>query len=185
LAIVDQFHKKKLDLRWGRKRIVLDVPVDVFSSHQFDQGTSLLIRVMSKAGRSWERSLDIGCGYGPIPVWLAATGLSDRIEGVERDWIAATYAARNASAMGLDNIRIRPGLAFEGSEPASYDLIVSNVPAKAGAGVHRSILLGASEYLTSGGQVWIVVVKPLTPDVDAILAKPLDTGELIETIQRA
>jgi len=164
--------KKQVRVRWGQRQVVLDIPVGVFSSFQVDRGTQLLLREIGKAEPRWGRALDLGCGYGPIALCLAATGMADEVHAIDRDALAVAFTARNAERNGLANILARGGLAYDDLPAPSYDAIVTNLPAKAGEPVHRLMLLGAAEHLAEGGEVWAVVVAPLEVQIDAVLADP-------------
>lgn len=168
-SIIDLYQKKRLQVRWNKRSMELEVPVDVFSSHQLDRGTAFLIRHLRQRELKWERALDLGCGYGPILTWLAVTGRSKTLVGTERDWLAAEFAKRNAAQLGLEDVTIVPGLGYEGLQGSKFDLIVSNLPAKAGKPVHQSMLWGASQHLAPGGQVWLVVVSPLKEQIEEML----------------
>jgi len=171
-CLADLYVKKQVRVRWGQRQVALDIPMDVFSSFQVDRGTQLLLREIGKAEPRWGRALDLGCGYGPIALCLAATGMADEVHAIDRDALAVAFTARNAERNGLANILARGGLAYDGLPAPSYDAIVTNLPAKAGEPVHRLMLLGAAEHLTAGGEVWAVVVAPLEEQTDAILADP-------------
>ncbi len=168
--VSDLFLKKRLALRWNGQDVALDVPVDVFSSHQLDDGTNYLMQQMAGTTYRWPRALDVGCGYGPLAIWLAVLERSQQVDGIERDWVAAHYAQRNANRAAKGRVKIRPGLAFEGAEAGTYDLIVSNLPAKIGSVAQRYLLLGAQRYLKGEGQVWLVVVRPLLDEVERLLS---------------
>jgi SAM-dependent methyltransferase len=163
---------KSIDSRWGKRNVRIDIPRDVFSTFQLDPGTMLLLGQMSRKGRHWPRAVDVGCGYGTIGLYLGANGLADDITGIDRDLLAVTYAQKNAVQLGLTNVTFRPGLAYDALDGQTFDLIVSNIPAKAGEALHRLILLGASNYLLPGGEVWIVAVQPLEDEIDSILSDP-------------
>ena len=106
------YHKKSETVRWGKRRIVLDIPVDVFSSHRVDVGTAFLLRQMASAGVTWPSALDVGCGYGPIALFLASQGLSERVHGIDRDALAVAFAERNAGQNGVSGVTFEPGLAY-------------------------------------------------------------------------
>ncbi len=169
-AIHKAYCKKSESVRWAKRRIALDIPVDVFSSHQLDLGTSFLLRRMASAGARWPTSLDLGCGYGPIALFLASTGLSEHVYGIDRDALAVAFAEWNARRNSVDGVTFEPGLAYDAVGERRFDLVVANIPAKAGDSMHRLFLLGAQEHLTPTGEVWIVVVQPLEDAVDEILA---------------
>lgn len=164
------YHKKSLDWRWMGQRLCLDVPVDVFSSHQVDTGTQRLLRRIAARGGRWEAALDLGCGYGPICLHLAAAGLAGRVDAIDRDALAVAFTAHNARSNGLPQVSARGAIAYEHVPPAAYDALVTNLPAKAGRSVHQLILLGARRHLRGEGEVWVVAVEPLTQAIDEILA---------------
>ncbi len=163
---------KSLEARWGKRTVTIDIPRDVFSTFQLDVGTLLLLRQLAGTGGHWARALDVGCGYGTIGLYLGANGLADRIEGIDRDLLAVSFARGNAQRIGPANIAFDPGLAYGSLGDQRFDLVVSNIPAKAGQAMHRLLLLGASRHLLPDGQVWIVAVQPLEEEVDSILADP-------------
>ena len=163
------YHKTSATVRWGKRKVVLDIPIDVFSSHQLDLGTSFLLRRMTSGKAKGKTALDVGCGYGAIALYLAATGISNDVLGIDRDALATAFAAWNAERNGVKNVTFQPGLVYDGVGERRFDLLAANVPAKAGEGVHRLFLLGAQDHLTPDGEVWIVVVRPLEGAVDAIL----------------
>jgi precorrin-6B methylase 2 len=150
-------------------KLKLDIPADVFSSFAVDKGTRLLLREISKADPSWNRALDLGCGYGPIALALAASGRADQAWAMDRDALAVSYAWRNAHLNDVDNIHPLTEMAWPTHLPQDFDAIITNLPAKAGASVHRHLLLGAAGYLVPGGRVWTVVVNPLAEQIEQIL----------------
>jgi 16S rRNA (guanine1207-N2)-methyltransferase len=168
--ILDLYRTKQLDWRLRGCRLRLDVPADVFSSFQVDRGTRLLLREIAACSPRWSAALDLGCGYGPIALYLAGTGAAGRVDAIDRDALAVAFTERNARANGLANVAARGGIAYEHVPDGAYDAIVSNVPAKAGETVQRLMLLGAARHLREGGEAWIVVVEPLAERVDEILA---------------
>ena len=163
--------KKTLEWRVGGRSLRLAVPVSVFSSFQVDRGTRALVAAMAARGRTWDWALDLGCGYGPIGLYLAAAGLARHVEAVDRDAVAVAFCRHNAEANGLgQQLAARGAIAYEGFEPRHYDVIATNLPAKAGEPVHRLMLLGAQPHIRPGGEVWAVVVAPLAPRIEEILA---------------
>ncbi len=164
------YRKKSLDWRWMGQRLCLDVPVDVFSSFQVDTGTQRLLRQIATRGGKWAAAVDLGCGYGPICLHLAAAGLADRVDAIDRDALAVTFTAHNARRNALSQVSARGAIAYEHVETAAYDAVVTNLPAKAGRCVHQLILLGARRHLRAEGEVWVVAVGPLEEAIDEVLS---------------
>jgi len=170
--LIDLYLKKSIEERWAGRTVKLDVPVDVFSSYQIDVGTMFLLREVSSHGRKWSRVLDLGCGYGPVSVYLSVNGIADAVDAIDPDAVAVAFTEHNARLNECADVSAAPGVAYSDIPRASYDAIVSNVPAKAGQSVHELMLLGAHRHLRENGEVWIVVVASLEEPVDAILSKP-------------
>lgn len=163
------YHKKSLALDFLRQEIRLDVPFDVFSTFDVDTGTRRLLRQIAKAAPRWGSALDLGCGYGPLALAVAKAQVAGRVDGIDRDALAVAFARHNARKNRLPDLDLRGALAYE-DVGARYDAVLCNLPAKAGAGVHRLMMLGAFDHLTPGGEVWLVVVRVLEPAVDEILS---------------
>lgn len=170
--MIDAYYHKTLSFDWAGRALAFAVPADVFSTFQIDTGTLQLLKAIARSGSAWDRALDLGCGYGPIGVCLAASGQARAVVGIDRDAVAAAFAARNATANNLTNVTFRGGLAYADVAGESFDLIATNLPAKTGPAVHRLMLLGASRHLRPGGEVWAVVVRPLVEEIDGLLADP-------------
>jgi len=161
----------KKTLSWKRpgRELLLDVPVDVFSSFQVDLGTERLLREIDPGDRKWATALDMGCGYGPVGLHLAAAGLAERVDAIDRDALAVAFTNHNARRNALSQVTAWGGIAYDPVPGAAYDAVVTNLPAKAGRSVHELILLGARRHLRPGGMVWLVAVEPLEAAVDEIL----------------
>ncbi len=165
------YFKKTVETRWGKRRVRIDLVDDVFSSHQLDVGSRLLMRRMDIAKVKYDSALDVGCGYGLLGLYMAATGLAESVDGFDRDVLACDFANHNAQSNDIANARFFPAIAYENID-GPYGAVVTNLPAKAGDGVHRLILLGARSLLSPAGEVWTVVVEPLQARIDAMLDHP-------------
>jgi len=170
--LLEMFSKKTVSAHWGGRTVEFEIPTTGFSSFQLDHGTIKLLRQIEADQFRAPRAIDLGCGYGPIALFLSVTKLADRITGIDRDALAVAFAARNAEKNKISNCSFSGGLGYE-QLPAGekYDAILSNLPAKAGEPVHESMLLDAGQFLNPGGQVAMVVVTPLEERIDKILAR--------------
>jgi SAM-dependent methyltransferase len=163
----------------------------LFSSAGIDAGTRLLLKILSgeldalPPGGFPRRVLDAGCGAGIIGV-CAARALGDmpadgerggpapafHVRAQDRDELAARFTAYNARRNG-----VAPGTLSAHTEPllagppgSRWDLILSNIPAKAGRPVLEDFVPRSLGLLAPGGRVLLVAVNTLAPFFRALIA---------------
>jgi SAM-dependent methyltransferase len=145
----------------------------VFAGAGVDAGTRHLLRWLA-ADRYTTAStvLDLGCGYGPLGLWLAAAAPHRRVLAADRDARALEAARLGAAANGLTaRVGTVASLGYDGT-PGPFDLVVSNVPAKIGSAGLAHVVLDAVHHLHPGGSVAVVVVARLAAEVEALLGDP-------------
>jgi 16S rRNA G1207 methylase RsmC len=81
------------------------------------------------------------------------------------------YSRQNAALNGLKGITVYGSLGYDDVPGNDFDLIVSNIPGKAGENVIAYLLPEARYYLAPGGIVAVVVVSPLEEMVSKVLAE--------------
>jgi 16S rRNA G1207 methylase RsmC len=167
---LDPHVKKTVTLSHAGRRLELRVAQELFSSHEVDVGTRLLLRTLAGPEHGSRRSiLDLGCGYGPIGLGLKAAGAGRTVQMVDRDALAVEYSRENAVLNRLDDIEVYGSLGYADVRASGFDLIVSNLPAKAGLPVIEQLLLEAAGLLAPDGLVAVVVIAPLQSSVASIL----------------
>ncbi len=133
----------------------------VFSGSRLDLGTRVLVRTVAPPATG--HVLDLGCGYGPIAVGLAAASEGITVDAVDVNERAVALTARNAQTLGLaDRVNaVTPG----GVDPAVvYDEIWSNPPIRIGKEALHELLLLWLPRLRPGGAAHLVVSKNLGGD---------------------
>lgn len=137
----------------GTDRVLeLETASHTFSKGRLDPGTALLIRTVIRdlgaQGQRPARILDLGAGYGPLGLALAARYPGAYVDLVEVNTRAAALAQANARTSGLSNARVfaEDASRFE-TGPDGYDLVVTNPPIRAGRAVYGPWLLGAARFL--------------------------------------
>jgi 16S rRNA G1207 methylase RsmC len=122
----------------------------------------VLLRTVSPRPAS-RRFLDLGCGYGPISLAIAAAAPGAIIDAVDVNDRALALTADNAARHGFaDRIRaLRPS---EVSWSARYDEIWSNPPIRIGKAALHELLTTWLARLTPGGVAHLVVGKNLGAD---------------------
>jgi 16S rRNA (guanine1207-N2)-methyltransferase len=166
----DPYFKKTITVRIQRRQLELDVAQDLFSGHDLDAGTRLLLRSLATPEQERRlRVLDLGSGYGPLGLGLKLLNPARQVEMVDRDALAVEYSRRNAERNGMSGVDVHGGLGWRGVGSGDLDLVVSNLPAKAGDRAIRHFLLDASPHLRPDGLVAVVVIARLHELVQGIL----------------
>ncbi|MDR2607412.1 MAG: methyltransferase [Treponema sp.] len=145
---------------------------ELFSSAEIDTGTALLLKVFSEElDRGLLRELqnrkgplhilDAGSGCGVIGICAARAleGIDVRTICTDRDELAGIFTGYNARQNGLESEKFstHTSTLFDGD--AARDLILSNIPAKAGKPVLEDFIRRACPH--SEALAFIVAVKPL------------------------
>ena len=132
----------------------------LFSPRAIDAGTRLLLDHLEV--REDDVALDIGCGYGPLGLAIAARAPAGRVHLIDRDFVAVDYARGNARRNGLGNVEVYLSDGF-GAVPdgLALTLVVSNLPAKVGNELLRLLFHDAYARLSPGGRLVVVTVNGL------------------------
>ena len=129
----------------------------LFSPRAIDEGTRLLLDHVEV--RPTDDCLDLGCGYGAIGLTLARLAPRGRTVLVDRDVVAVEYARRNVAANALANAEVLLGDGFEHLADRGFDLVASNLPAKAGNEALYLLLADAYTHLRPGGRCTVVTLS--------------------------
>jgi hypothetical protein len=191
-AALAAYETKRVDFRFRSKTMRLSLSHALFSSADVDAGTRFLLRVLS---RLWDEDLaaapealpaaalprtilDAGCGVGVIGIAaagaLVAEGKRDlRVRAQDRDELARAFTAANAAANGIgpEVLTAYAEPLLSGPPRARWDLILSNVPAKAGSPVLADFFFRSTRLLSVGGRALVVVVNPLAEAARSWIAK--------------
>ena len=132
----------------------------IFSPREIDEGSRLLLEHMEIS--PGDNCLDLGCGYGPIGLFMARRAPQGRTLMVDKDFMAVNYANANAERNHLANARAMLSNGFDHIDPSlRFDRIASNIPAKVGKEMLSLMLHDARERLTSGGRLYLVTINGL------------------------
>ncbi|MDD2469731.1 MAG: methyltransferase [Bacilli bacterium] len=127
----------------------------VFSKKALDFGTRLLIESLPLPEMSG-KVLDVGCGYGPIGLFVKSE-TDCEVDMVDIN-LRALHLAKIGARHNHLSVNIYESDAYSNVKP-SYDYIITNPPIRAGKEKVYEILMGASDFLTSKGQLWFVMRK--------------------------
>jgi len=151
----------------------------VFGRSRVDPGTKLLL-LDGPEPRAGDRHLaDLGAGYGPIALTLAARNPQATVWAVEVNERARGLCQDNADAAGLGNVEVVGSAGVP--DGVVLDRIWSNPPIRIGKRQLQGLLLRWFERLGPAGTAHLVVQKHLGSDS---LQRWL-TGQGWPTVRRA
>ena len=156
---------KTVNLRFSGHDLRLHLSHALFSSHRIDDGTMLLLKTLAQqeAIPTNGKVLDAGCGAGPLALAIKKFRPALAVSARDKLALACAFTAENSRINQLE-LDVAPGLLLDGVG-GGWQLIVSNLPAKAGEPVLRDFLARSLTLLADGGLVALVVVALLAEAV--------------------
>ncbi|MDP3994575.1 MAG: methyltransferase, partial [bacterium] len=127
---MDVYFKKEIIYPFKGFKFKFAVAETLFSTFCIDHGTDILIR--SIVVNNPKTILDLGCGYGPLGIILAKTNPDSQVTMVDSNLLAVRYTEHNLQNNSVSNATVLGGLGMESVLDKTFDLIVSNIPAKIG-----------------------------------------------------
>jgi len=157
---MDVYFKKEISYLFGEEEFKFDVAETLFSTLAIDHGTDILIRAIIP--NKPKSILDIGCGYGTLGIILAKNNPEAEVTTVDKDLLAVRYTKYNIVKNNVTNAITLSSLGVEELKDKTFDLIVSNIPAKIGdEAIAKEFILDPYNLLNPNGEYWIVVVSAL------------------------
>lgn len=166
---LDAYFKKEIAYPYEGRALRFRVGQDLFSSFDVDAGTKLLLRTLDRSDRRFRRVLDFGCGYGPLGLALKSSDPTRSVHMVDRDALAVDFTRENARLNDLNGVEVYGSLGFDEVQATDFNLIVANLPGKAGEPVIAHLLRAAAGHLAEDGLVAVVIVSLLAETVAGVL----------------
>ncbi len=130
----------------------------VFSKNEVDFGSRILIETFRTPDIDGPL-LDLGCGYGPISIALAATHSDRSVLGVDVNERALSLAEKNAKQNKITNVTFQESDILSNVSSQSFAAILTNPPIRAGKQVVHQMFEEAKKALLSNGELWVVIQK--------------------------
>jgi 16S rRNA (guanine1207-N2)-methyltransferase len=143
------------------RHLELETDSGVFSPGRVDPGTRLLLETAPPPPAAADL-LDLGCGYGPLALVMAARSPGSRVWALDVNRRALELCARNAARAGLS--RVRTAAPDDPALPGQVQLIWSNPPIRIGKPALHDLLAAWLARLAPGGAAYLVVQRNLGAD---------------------
>ncbi|MFT4028393.1 MAG: methyltransferase [Protaetiibacter sp.] len=152
---------RTISVRLAGRELEVTTAGGIFSPGQVDVGTQVLL-AHTPAPPPGGHFLDLGCGWGPIALTLALESPHATVWAVDVNERALELLRRNASSLGLDNVRVcRPE---EVPADIRFRTIWSNPPIRVGKNELHAMLSEWLPRLDTGSDAWLVVARNLGSD---------------------
>lgn len=119
-----------------------------------DKASDLLITHFKPSG-AHPSVLDVGCGFGPIALFIKARYPHLDVTALDINERAVAYTAKNADLNNLF-VRVLKSDLYSEVEEQAYGDIVSNPPLAAGKAINLRLIQEASRHLFPGGALQLV-----------------------------
>lgn len=171
--IVSDFVNKEVPFKFKGEKMNFNLSLGLFSSNDIDSGSKLLLKSIAQQipDENMTSVLDIGCGTGVIGISLKKAFPEAEVTMCDRDALAVAFSKENSSLNSLKGITIENKLAMEGLKEEKYDLLISNIPAKAGETVLEDFFRRSVNFINPKGRVAIVIVAPLAEFAEETIEK--------------
>ncbi|HAE23578.1 MAG TPA: methyltransferase, partial [Spirochaetaceae bacterium] len=159
----DSYVLKTVPLRFRGADMRLELSHALFSSNDIDAGSKLLLKAVAKAADAAAVAsiLDIGSGVGVLGIACALGYPGSALSVRDRDALACAFSARNAKINKLKPETVETALFLEGLTGKDFDLVLCNVPAKAGPPVLDRFFRELPGIVSARGLAALVVVNTI------------------------
>ena len=176
IPYIDIYGNREVTFQFRGRSYCFTLSLELFSSAGIDVGSRFLLKVFSDyidthpehlAGKAPCSVLDAGSGVGVLGI-CAAGALRERakafrVRAQDRDELARIFTEYNGERNGLskDCFQAHTEPLLSGPEGQHWDLILTNIPAKAGRGVLEDFIFRSVSILNKDGRVFLVAVNTL------------------------
>ena len=129
----------------------------VFSKHEFDAGSRLLLQTFLHHDTNAQQICDLGCGLGIIGCAIAQQRPHAQVILCDINRHATQLAALSARDNQLPNAQVFCGNGLSAVRAQTFEAILCNPPIRAGNAVIQKLFDDAARCLQPQGALWIVM----------------------------
>lgn len=151
-------HEQKHVIHIGNQTLSVWTDHGVFSKTGLDFGSRVLIETLLTEPLVEGDILDVGCGYGPIGIFLAKMTNRQTLM-VDVNQRAVDLANKNCRENNVPHAQAMISDIYKDVTQKDFALVVSNPPIRAGKHVVHGIIEQSIQHLQTGGKCVIVIQK--------------------------
>lgn len=147
---------KKINVKVKEQEFTFFTDNGVFNKKGLDYGTRILLENFTFDNKM--SFLDIGCGCGPVGIFIAKTNDDYTVDMVDVNEKAVNLSKLGIKENNIKNTNVFVSDAYENIKN-KYDAILINPPIHAGKKKVYEIIGESINYLNDDGEVWVVIRK--------------------------
>ena len=181
----DFFINKETEYPFSGSKLSFALSHALFSSFEVDSGSRLLLKTLVPYMKKLKAGsiMDAGCGTGILGTALKKTAPDADLYLYDRDSLAVYFTEMNLEKNGIHDYSVSCSLLMFPYSERKFDIIVSNLPAKAGKEVLGDFIQQAPFHLTGTGIAAVVIVKPLSDFAEETLK--INRLDILESVKTA
>jgi 16S rRNA (guanine1207-N2)-methyltransferase len=129
----------------------------LFSPRKIDAGTLAMLSCVQF--RDDDKVLDLGCGYGPVGIFVSKLVEPTGVYLLDSDPIAVEVAARNVRINGVEGATVVLSDGFRSFDEAGFTQILCNPPYHSDFAVPKHFIHKGFNRLVIGGTMWMVTQR--------------------------
>lgn len=130
---------------------------NVFSNRVLDEGSKIMMKVLTNQELRGSL-LDLGCGYGPIGIYLKKVFPNLSITMSDINPLCCELTKNNLKRLNISDIEVVQSDSFENISK-KFDYVIFNPPISVGKKIIYKMYMDTYEHMSNNGHLLIVIRK--------------------------